>query len=82
MNQLMGQTAGFELGPTVRPTTEGIWTWGAPLSDGAGLNVLLLDTEGLSAPGNDADYDAKVTNFYFVSLFLCKQSLNCWPLLL
>jgi hypothetical protein len=30
------------------------------MTDDSGLRVLFLDTEGLSAPGNTADYDAKV----------------------
>lgn len=61
MNQLMGRMSGFETGPTVNPTTEGIWFWGQPVFDpDTGMKVLLLDSEGLSAPGNSADYDAKV----------------------
>ncbi|KAM7304900.1 hypothetical protein ISCGN_014800 [Ixodes scapularis] len=28
MNQLMGKTKGFGIGPTVRPETMGIWMWG------------------------------------------------------
>lgn len=60
LNQMMGRMGGFETGPTVRPTTEGLWVWGMPLSAGAGMNVLLLDTEGLAAPGNTPDYDAKI----------------------
>ena len=60
LNQLMGRTHGFELGPTVRPTTEGLWIWGAPMTEDSGLSVLFMDTEGLSAPGNTADYDAKI----------------------
>lgn len=31
MNQLMGKTKGFGIGPTVRPETMGIWMWGQVL---------------------------------------------------
>lgn len=68
LNQLMGRTAGFQLGPTVRPTTEGLWVWGAPMKDSSGMRVLFLDTEGLSAPGNTQDYDAKVTHSHLCGL--------------
>ena len=59
LNKLMGRTRGFDTGGTVNPTTEGIYVWGRPLVDGE-RSILLLDTEGLAAPGNTADYDAKI----------------------
>eukprot|EP00045_Choanoeca_perplexa_P014465 m.170277 g.170277 ORF g.170277 m.170277 type:complete len:833 (-) comp16684_c0_seq4:145-2643(-) len=58
VNQFLGLMDGFELGPTVKPTTEGVWAFNVPVTDGEGLNILFLDTEGLSAPGNTPDYDA------------------------
>eukprot|EP00730_Choanoeca_flexa_P002852 TRINITY_DN11204_c0_g1_i2.p1 TRINITY_DN11204_c0_g1~~TRINITY_DN11204_c0_g1_i2.p1 ORF type:complete len:851 (+),score=236.75 TRINITY_DN11204_c0_g1_i2:199-2553(+) len=58
VNQFLGIMNGFELGPTVQPTTEGIWAFNVPVTDSEGLNILFLDTEGLSAPGNTPDYDA------------------------
>jgi hypothetical protein len=70
LNQLLGRATGFEAGQTVDPTTKGIWLWGSPLlhqntqtpsSHSDELHAfLLLDTEGLAAPGNTADYDAKI----------------------
>lgn len=61
MNQLMGRMGGFETGPTVKPTTEGVWFWGQTLLvPETGMKILLFDSEGLSAPENTADYDAKI----------------------
>jgi hypothetical protein len=59
LNKLMGRTTGFATGATVDPTTEGISMWGRPLTDSE-RSVIFLDTEGLAAPGNSADYDAKI----------------------
>lgn len=59
LNKLMGRTKGFDTGATVNPTTQGIYMWGRPLSD-TERSVILFDTEGLAAPGNTADYDAKI----------------------
>jgi hypothetical protein len=63
LNQLMGMKDGngFSIGPTTKPSTKGAWVWGIP-GGAAGLKrpILLLDTEGFSAPENKADYDAKI----------------------
>ena len=31
LNQLLGQTSGFTVGPTHRPCTKGLWMWSAPV---------------------------------------------------
>lgn len=66
MNQLMGKSTGFGIGPTVQPKTMGIWMWGKPLvfrSARAGMkeiNLVFLDTEGFAANNVTENYDAKV----------------------
>jgi hypothetical protein len=65
MNQLMGKSAGFGIGPSVQPKTMGIWMWGQPLvveSSRAGrrINIVFLDTEGFAANNVTENYDAKV----------------------
>ena len=56
LNMLMGQTAGFQVGPTVNACTKGIWLWGKAitLEDRSNLHVLFLDTEGLDSTTRDA----------------------------
>lgn len=64
MNQLMGKSTGFGIGPSVQPETMGIWMWGQPLqvnSPKAGkINIVFLDTEGFAANNVTENYDAKV----------------------
>lgn len=64
MNQLMGKTKGFGIGPTVRPETMGIWMWGQPLKvrlpSGQNLSLIFLDTEGFAANNVSENYDAKI----------------------
>lgn len=65
MNQLMGKSAGFGIGPSVQPKTMGIWMWGLPLqvdspSTGRRINIVFLDTEGFAANNVTENYDAKV----------------------
>lgn len=65
MNQLMGKSAGFGVGPSVQPKTMGIWMWGQPLvvhsaRAGKRINVVFLDTEGFAANNVTENYDAKV----------------------
>jgi hypothetical protein len=31
LNQLLGASGGFKVGPTVRPCTKGLWMWSAPV---------------------------------------------------
>ena len=53
LNQLLGRSGGFTVGPTHRPTTKGLWVWGAPVErtapDGSKYSLILLDTEGIDA---------------------------------
>lgn len=65
MNQLMGKSAGFGIGPSVQPKTMGIWMWGQPLvynspKAGVKINLVFLDTEGFAASNVTENYDAKV----------------------
>ncbi|XP_077505269.1 uncharacterized protein LOC144115021 isoform X2 [Amblyomma americanum] len=64
MNQLMGKTKGFGIGPSVRPETMGIWMWGEPLKvklpSGQQLSLIFLDTEGFAATNVSENYDAKI----------------------
>ena len=53
LNQLLGRSGGFVVGPTHRPCTKGLWMWSAPVErvgpDGSKYNLVLLDTEGIDA---------------------------------
>jgi hypothetical protein len=53
LNQLLGRSGGFEVGPTHRPCTKGLWMWSAPVertaADGSSYSLVLLDTEGIDA---------------------------------
>ncbi|XP_019643168.1 PREDICTED: uncharacterized protein LOC109484356 [Branchiostoma belcheri] len=64
MNQLMGKSSGFGVGPYVRPHTMGIWMWGKPLEmtlpSGDSVSVIFLDTEGFAANNISENYDAKI----------------------
>lgn len=65
MNQLMGKSRGFGIGPSVQPKTMGIWMWGNPLiyespRTGQKINLVFLDTEGFAANNVTENYDAKV----------------------
>ncbi|XP_013388840.1 guanylate-binding protein 2 [Lingula anatina] len=64
LNQLMGKSNGFGVGPYVTPQTMGIWMWGKPLEitkeDGQKLSLIFLDTEGFAANNVSENYDAKV----------------------
>lgn len=65
MNQLMGKSTGFGIGPSVQPKTMGIWMWGQPLvfespRTRQRVNLVFLDTEGFAANNITENYDAKV----------------------
>ncbi len=65
MNRMiLGQQKGFGVGPTVNPCTKGLWIWGAPvkgqMEDGAGVNIIVIDTEGIGALDEDSNHDTKV----------------------
>lgn len=65
MNQLMGKSSGFGIGPSVQPKTMGIWMWGQPMvvdspKTNQRINLVFLDTEGFAANNITENYDAKV----------------------
>ena len=68
LNQMLGldRSGRFAVTGDVEPTTEGIWAVQVQASvssdsdSGDTTEVLVLDTEGLSATENDVDYDAKI----------------------
>ncbi|CAI5470605.1 unnamed protein product [Closterium sp. Yama58-4] len=53
LNQLLGRSSGFTVGPTHRPCTKGLWIWSSPVKvtapDGSSYHLLLLDSEGIDA---------------------------------
>ncbi|KAK5584396.1 hypothetical protein RB653_006007 [Dictyostelium firmibasis] len=62
LNQLLGTTDSFTVGPTVHPQTIGIWMWACRINDERGKqhNLLLLDTEGFYSSNVSETYDAKI----------------------
>lgn len=46
LNQLLGQSTGFQVAPTVRPCTKGLWMWSAPIkrkaADGSQHQLVLI----------------------------------------
>jgi len=50
---------GFTVGPTTRACTKGIWMWSKPLRV-RGVNVFVVDTEGIGAPTADATHDTRI----------------------
>ena len=58
-------TEGFEVGPTIKPCTKGIWLWSKPLliNNEANISefpVYLIDTEGLGAYDEEINHDSKI----------------------
>ena len=54
----------FEIGPSVRPCTKGLWVWGAPISlknEHGSFRLLLVDTEGLGSFKAKETYDHQVS---------------------
>lgn len=55
---------GFEVGPTTRACTKGIWMWTEPIvgvaADGRQVNIIVVDTEGIGAPTADATHDTRI----------------------
>eukprot|EP01132_Coremiostelium_polycephalum_P000986 gene986-1252_t len=61
LNQLIGTTDKFTVGPTVHPQTLGIWMWSSKIQyEGKSYNLLLLDTEGFFSSNVSETYDAKI----------------------
>lgn len=47
LNQLLGQSTGFQVAPSVRPCTKGLWMWSAPIrrknADGSHYQLVKID---------------------------------------
>ena len=59
------QISGFEVGPTIKPCTKGIWIWSEPLivkniHCATPFPCFLIDTEGLGAYDEDINHDTKI----------------------
>lgn len=54
LNQLLGKSTGFQVAPSVRPCTKGLWMWSAPIkrrnADGSQYQLVSLDHLQLLAP--------------------------------
>ncbi|XP_072956223.1 uncharacterized protein [Typha angustifolia] len=79
LNQLIGRTSGFQVAPTHRPCTKGLWMWSAPLKrtalDGTEYNLLLLDTEGIDAYDQTGTYSTQIFSLAVLlsSMFIYNQ---------
>ena len=56
---------GFDVGPTIKPCTKGIWLWTSPLmitnkSSQTTFPAYLIDTEGLGAYDEEINHDSKI----------------------
>ena len=56
---------GFDVGPTIKPCTKGIWLWSSPLyvtnkSSSTTFPAYLFDTEGLGAYDEEINHDSKI----------------------
>ena len=59
------ENLGFNVGPTIRPCTKGIWIWSDPLMISNVHNqtpfpAYLIDTEGLGAYDEEINHDSKI----------------------
>lgn len=47
LNQLLGQSTGFQVAPSVRPCTKGLWMWSSPMkrknADGSQYQLVRVD---------------------------------------
>ena len=56
---------GFDVGPTIKPCTKGIWLWPSPLIinnnySNTSFPAYLIDTEGLGAYDEEINHDSKI----------------------
>ena len=56
---------GFDVGPTIKPCTKGIWLWSSPLmisnkNSSTSFPAYLIDTEGLGAYDEEINHDSKI----------------------
>lgn len=59
------QKDGFNVGPTIKPCTKGIWLWSKPIETennhhSEKFHVLVVDTEGLGAYDEEINHDTKI----------------------
>ncbi|KXZ50367.1 hypothetical protein GPECTOR_16g540 [Gonium pectorale] len=81
LNQLLLQSSGggFQVGSTVRPCTKGLWMWSTPQKmtapDGSSHHLVLLDTEGIDAYDQTAQYSTQIFSLAVLlsSLFVYNQ---------
>ncbi|KIZ05610.1 Interferon-induced guanylate-binding protein 2 [Monoraphidium neglectum] len=79
LNQLLSVTAGFQIGSTHRPCTKGLWMWSTPQArtdaDGNPYHLVLLDTEGIDAYDQTAQYSTQIFSLAVLlsSLFVYNQ---------
>lgn len=79
LNQLLGRSSGFEVSPTHRPCTKGLWMWSAPLKrttiDGSEYSLLLLDSEGIDAYDQTGTYSTQIFSLAVLlsSMFIYNQ---------
>eukprot|EP00775_Hariotina_reticulata_P003802 gene3802-4059_t len=79
LNQLLQVTGGFQIGSTTRPCTKGLWMWSTPQRrvDAAGKEfyIVLLDTEGIDAYDQTAQYSTQIFSLAVLlsSLFVYNQ---------
>ncbi|PPD99720.1 hypothetical protein GOBAR_DD03260 [Gossypium barbadense] len=79
LNQLLGRSSGFQVAPTHRPCTKGLWLWSVPLKrtalDGTEYNLLLLDSEGIDAYDQTGTYSTQIFSLAVLlsSMFIYNQ---------
>ncbi|KAJ9136112.1 hypothetical protein P3X46_033223 [Hevea brasiliensis] len=79
LNQLLGKSSGFQVAPTHRPCTKGLWLWSAPIKrtalDGTEYNLLLLDSEGIDAYDQTGTYSTQIFSLAVLlsSMFIYNQ---------
>ncbi|GBF94948.1 hypothetical protein Rsub_07449 [Raphidocelis subcapitata] len=79
LNQLLSVTGGFRIGSTHRPCTKGLWMWSAPQAcvdaDGRPFHLVLLDSEGIDACDQTAQYSTQIFSLAVLlsSLFVYNQ---------
>eukprot|EP00887_Chlorella_sp_A99_P005605 scaffold1.g5605.t1 len=77
--QLLGKSGGFQVAPTHRPCTKGLWMWSSPvdrtLPDGSKYSLVLLDTEGIDAYDQTGQYSTQIFSLAVLlsSLFVFNQ---------
>ncbi|KAL4431144.1 hypothetical protein ABPG75_006400 [Micractinium tetrahymenae] len=79
LNQLLGRSGGFQVAPTHRPCTKGLWMWSSPVerrgADGSRYSLVLLDTEGIDAYDQTGQYSTQIFSLAVLlsSLFVFNQ---------